>query len=338
MLGFYLNLLLIVIGILELATGIFVRIQEKDSSDFREFIPTFTFFSTMICCGYGLMGIMPDVSKAYIPRFFGLWGCLGLLLTEFSVIIYDKNISKIAKFVIVNIPSLFGFVDLFLYGQKGVNNYIRHDFYNTFELADKRFAIFNYGYLMFLGILLLVMSVRWYKTKTIKREKRFVAQIILSNFIMLFCVIPVYFPERFFLKYPTIPYCFAFAVNFFIWIRALKKKLSFTMTIKNVSEGIFYTIDIPIIIFSVAGKISLYNQNAQNFLELKELDNVSIRDVFNISDVEELRIKTKANRGEDYQIKTSVKSTGTHCLLRCSVKMDYAGEPYCIIGTILAQD
>ncbi len=338
MLGFYLNLLLIAIGILELSTGLFVRFQEKESSDFREFIPVFTFFSTMICCGYGLMGIMPDVSKAYIPRFFGLWGCLGLLLTEFSVTIFDMNIKKITKHIIIQIPSIFGFIDLFLYGQKSVNSYIRHDFYNTFELADKKFALFNYAYLIILGILLLIMTVRWYKRKTIKREKRFVAQIILSNFIVLLAVFPVFFPDRVAVKYPTIPYCFAFSVNFFIWIRALKKKLSFNMTLKNVSEGIFYTIDLPIIIFSADGRISLYNPNAQNFLELKELDNVFIRDIFNITDVEEMRIKTKANRGEEYQLKTSVKSTEKQCLLRCSVKMDYAGEPYCIIGTILPQE
>jgi hypothetical protein len=291
----------------------------------------------MICCGYGLTGIMPDVSKAYIPRFFGFWGCLGLLLTEFSVIVFDMKLKLITKHIIIQIPSIFGFVDLFLYGQKSVNTYIRHDFYNTFELADRKFSLFNYIYLVILVLLLVVMTLYWYRKKTIKREKRFVAQIIMSNFIMLFSVIPLLFPDSFSLKYPTIPCCFAFAANFFIWIYALKKMLSFNMTLKNVSEGIFYTIDIPIIIFSVEGKISLFNQCAQNFFALKENESLSIRDIFNISDVEELRIKTKANCGEDYQLKVSVKSTEKPCHLRCSVKMDYAGEPYCIIGTVLTE-
>ena len=89
---------------------------------------------------------------------------------------------------------------------------------------------------------------------------------------------------------------------------------------------------------SLTQQISLYNPYAQNFLEIKELNKASVRDVFNISDVEEMRIKTKANRGEEYQLRTTVKSTGKQCLLRCSVKMDYAGEQYCIIGTILPQE
>ncbi|MCR5402034.1 MAG: hypothetical protein K6E78_10640 [Treponema sp.] len=336
MLGFYLNLLIFSIGLLELAWGISACVREKDASEYRGFVMVFTAFSSMVCCGYGFMGLIPDVSKAFIPRFFGLWGCLGLILSEMAIIIYDMDFKPLTKLILVNIAPVFGFTDLFLHGRRGVNTYIRHDFYNSFELSDKRFILFHYIFLIVVGTILLVMSVRWYKRKKIKREKRFVAQIIASNLVLFLSVFPAIFPSLFFKNYPTITYSIAFSINFVIWMRALRQKMSFNMTLKNVSEGIFYKIDIPVIIISESGEISLFNPSAQKFLELDEnADSLGIRDIFTITDVETLLLKAKAKKGEDYQLKLSVKANGKNCLLKCAVQQDYAGEPFCIIGTIL---
>ena len=94
MLGLYLNLILLVIAAFELAFGILFIIREKEKSYARNFIPFFTVFAVIVCGGYSIMGISPDVSKAFIPRFIGLWGVDALMLTELSFLLFDMNYKK----------------------------------------------------------------------------------------------------------------------------------------------------------------------------------------------------------------------------------------------------
>ena len=335
MFGFFINLFLVAVAVFEFAWGIRIFIKEKDFLRVKIFIPVFTVFSVMICGGYGLMGILPEITYAYIPRFFGLWGCVALFLTEFAYIIFDLNTKRITQYITIGISCLWGILDLVIYGEKHVLNYIHHDYYNTMEMAIRSAHVFHYIFLGVLGSVLLVLTVKWYKTKKIKRERKFVAHIIIANYIVLFATIPDIFLVNRSFKYPTVSFCIALAINFFVWMSALQQKLSFNMSVKNVSEGIFDTIDVPIIIFSESGRISLYNPSAQKFLGLKDSENISIRDIFHISDVEEMRLLAKAKKGEDYLLKSTSNTNGKMCLLKCYVKLDFAGEPYCIIGTIL---
>ena len=335
MFGFFINLFLVVIAAFELAWGIHIFLSVRDIAPSRNFIGTFTFFSVMICAGFGIMGIIPDVTKAYIPRFFGIWGCVALFLTEFSYILLDINSSKLTQYIGIGVSTVWAIIDLVIYGQKDVNNYIHYDYYNTMETAYRPAHIFHYIFLGVLGAILLVLSVKWYKSKKAKREKRFVAQIIIANYIVLFATLPDIFSVNGALKYPNVPYCLALAVNFFVWMKALKQNLSFKMSLKNVSEGIFYTIDVPVIIFSTEGIISLYNPSAKEMLSLSDSEKANIHDVFRISDVEEMRLFAKAKQGESYELKALCYATNKMCLLKCSVKFDYIGEPFCIIGTIL---
>ena len=335
MFSFFINLLLVALAFFELAWGLLLLVREKGFSTIKNFVPIFTVFSVMICGGYGLMGLIPDISKAFLPRFFGLWGCVALFLTEFTYILFDIGTNRLTQYITIGPATVWAILDLVIYGKKSAVNYIRGEFSNTIEIADSSSFIFHYIFLGVLGLSLLILSVKWYKSKKIKRERRFVVQIIIANYIVLFATLPNFFSLNGSVKYSTISYSIALSVNFFVWMSALQQKMAFNMTLTNVSEGIFYTIDVPIIIFSENGNVSLFNPCAQEFLGLKDSQKVSIRDLFKISDVEEMRLMAKAKRGEDYQLKVTDKASEKACLLKCSVKLDYAGEPYCIIGIIL---
>ena len=335
MFGFFINIILIALAFFELAWGISLMCKERNSSNSWKFLPSFIFFSVMICAGYGLMGIIPDVSKAYIPRFFGLWGCVGLLLTEFSYIVFDLNTPRVPLIISTGFASLWGFLDLAAYGGKDVLHYVRNDFYNTMEVAEHSVHIFHYIFLSVIGAALMILSVKWYKSKRTKRERRSIVSIIIVNYIVLFATLPDIFAKNASQIYSTASFCIALSINFFMWIRAIQQRLVFNMSAKNVSEGIFASIDVPIIIFSETGEISLYNPSAQKFLKLKDSQKVSVREVFQISDVEQMRLLNKAKHGEDYLLKLPDDTSERTYILKSSVKLDYAGEPYCIIGTIL---
>ena len=221
-------------------------------------------------------------------------------------------------------------------GKKAVS-YVSNDYYNKMEIADKLGHTIHLVYLGVMTLILVFLSVKWYKAKKSTRERRFVIQIIIANYTLLLAALPDIFAKSTSLKYPNVFYCIAFAIIFFAWISTLRKRLSLDMSIKNVSEGIFYSIDVPIIIFSETGQISFYNPSAEKFLGLKDKDskNITIKDIFTLSDVEEMRLLNKAKHGENYLLKISNDEIKKNCLLKCSVKLDDTGELYCIIGTIL---
>ena len=335
MFGFFINIILIALAFFELAWGISLMCKERNSSKSWKFLPSIIFFSVIVCAGYGLMGIIPDVSKAYIPRFFGLWGCVGLLITEFSYIVFDLNTPRVPLIISTGFASLWGFLDLAAYGGKDVLNYIRNDFYNTMEVAKHSVHVFHYIFLSFIGAALIILSVKWYKSKRTKRERRSIVRIIIANYIVLFATLPDIFSKNNSSIYSTASFCIALSINFFMWISAIQQKFVFSMSTKNVSQEIFDSIDVPIIIFSETGEISLYNPSAQEFLGINVAQKVSIRDVFQISDVEQMRLLNKAKHGEDYLLKFTDNNNEKTYILKSSVKLDYAGEPYCIIGTIL---
>lgn len=335
MLGLYLNLLLLAIAAFELAFGIFFRVREKEKSYARTFIPFFTVFAVMVCGGYSIMGISPDTDNAFIPRFIGFSGIDALMLTELSFLLFDINIKKIVKYIVIGICSLFSIFDLIIYGNKDVCIFNRLEHYTIFETADKKAYLFHYAFLIVTSILLFVLFYFWYKSKTIKREKRFVNRIIMANCIVNLAILIDVAGSSFSEKYPAFFSCISSAFYYLIWMVAIHRKLSFSMTLENVSKGIFDTIQVPILIFSDDGKVSLYNPYAQKTLFITKTDSLYLRDLFSLSDVEELRLLAKTKRGENYQMKTAVKANGKSCLVKCSVEKDHSGEFFCVIGTVL---
>ena len=337
MLGLYLNLLLLAIAAFELAFGIFFRVREKEKSYARTFIPFFTLFAVMVCGGYSMMGFSPDDGpKAFIPRFIGFSGIDALMLTELSFLLFDINIKKIVKYIVIGICSLFSLFDLIIYGNENVCTFeMRDDCYTVFKIADKEAYLFHYAFLIVTSILLFVLFYFWYKSKTIKREKRFVNRIIMANCIVNLAILIDVAGSSFSEKYPAFFSCISSAFYYLIWMVAIHRKLSFSMTLENVSKGIFDTIQVPILIFSDDGKVSLYNPYAQKTLFITKTDSLYLRDLFSLSDVEELRLLAKTKRGENYQMKTTVKANGKSCLVKCSVEKDHSGEFFCVIGTVL---
>ena len=333
---FFINLFIIALAFFEFAWGISVFFQERKSAQLASIIPFFTVFSALICAGYALAGLFPDISKAFIPRIFGIWGWAGLLLSELALILYDLKAPKLVMYISIGIGDIWGITDMIIYGKRSACNYIRNDFYNMIEIADRSAHVFHYVFLGVTGAILLMLSIKWYKTKTMKRDRRFIVQIIFANIIVFFATLPDVFYTGSSYKYSTLSFCIALAVFFFVWINALQKRISFSASAKDINEGIFSCIEIPVIIFSMEGIISLYNPAAKEKLALEKKEKLYIHDVLRISDVEEMRLFAKAKNGGKYELKALCYATQKMCLLKCRVKLDDTGEPYCIVGTIMA--
>ena len=337
MFGFFLHVIMVILAVIILTTAITMHVRDsKKVQNDTYFILCYGIFAAYVCGGYGLVGIYPDIETIFIPRGFGFWGVDAFLLTELSYGLIELKYNKTIIYGGIGAGTLYGLFDIILNVRRGTIVYIKNDYYMSFMPSESNYLLFHYIFLLVIGAVLIVLSTLWYKSKKTKVEKDFVSKVIFSNYVLLFTAIPYIIGTKRGQKYPALLFSLGFAFVYFMWLRATKKRISINVDVKNISQEIFYTIDVPVIIISTEGRLALCNPCAKEQLDIVDEKNTAIRDLFIISDVEELRLLSKAKKGEDYQLKVRIKSSNAECLLKCSVKFDYTGEPFCIICTALS--
>lgn len=334
MFGLFVNIYLIIISMFVLTASYSFWI----SSSAPRYLRNFTFFLGLsiflTCFNYALMGFMPKLEYAFIFRFIGLFGIEAFLILELLFLFYELKIPASIKYIFSGFILVYAFFDLLIYGNKKVLKFVRNDYYNSFQIIDKNCQIFHFIYLFVIAATLFSFAIIWYKKKTLEREKHISRSLILWNLFILIAAIPNFIKTDFFEKYPTFLYCTAFFFLFNVWIVTVKKRSYYMLSSKTISREVFDAIDIPVFIFDVNGKVNEKNTCAQREFNLSEQCDYGIRDLFSISDVELLRIIAKAKHGENSRINTTVKSNGKTCLLKFSAKLDFVGEPFCIITSV----
>ncbi len=339
MLGIYLNVILSSLAVLALAVGISFYFAERDAGYIRGYTFLFGLAVFLTCGGYSVMGFMPDLKYAFIPRLFGLYGIDVFLLIELSFLTKELKRRQGLRAVIIGFFGLYILLDLLIFGKPNTLNYIRYDFHTAYENVGGGPFLFHYAYMMIICIFLFVHGIQWFKSKKVKRDKQFVLEIIVANFVLLVAAIPDMFRANFAVKYPTFSYCVAVSIVFFSYYFAVKQHILFMPTVKNVSREIFHSVDVPVLIFDMEGNTTLFNSCAKAKLQIEgegEKENSkNIRALFSLTDVETLRLLAKVKNGIGGQFETKIKSTGDKCTLSISVQQDNACEPFCIICTVL---
>ncbi len=338
MLGLILNILLACLGTLALSAGIAFRIQEKDSGYYGDYVFVFGLAVFLTCFGYAIMGVTADLRYAFIPRLVGLYGIDSFLLAELAFLLTELNVKKGRKGIVYGFFDLFILLDLVIFGRPSTLNYIRYDFHTAYENNISNAFFFHYSYIIIICITLLFHGVKWYKTKKAKRDKRFVMKVIMANLVLLFASFPDMFNLSFVHKYPTVSYSVALFIVYFCFWLANKRHILFTPTIRNVSQEIFYSVDVPVLIIDMEGKVNLFNPCAEKSLSITDKSDLTLRSLFTLTDVEFLRMLFLAKSGKNIRKETKIRSRCKPCILSLSTKLDYAGEPFCIICTVLAND
>ncbi len=334
MLGVFLNMVLFALGGIALTSGISFYIKEKENFIIRNYILLFAAAAFLVCGGYSIMSVFTDTTKAWIPRLFGLYGIELFLLLELAFLTRDLEIKKSIRGMTIGVFALLVLLDLLIFGRPGSIRYVRYAYYTAYENVKSNEHMFHYSMIFAFFLILLILAIKWYKSKVIKRDKLFTLELIASNFLLVLVTIPDVFHTHFSTKYPTFGYSAAFALVFFSWLFACRWHISFIPSVKNVCQEVYYTIDIPIFIFNIDGLLTACNPKASSVFGISENDKPGLRDLFNFTDVENLRLLKKAKDGKGGQYFTSCKKNNEACLLSLTVKYDNADEPLCLIGTV----
>ncbi|WP_027727823.1 hypothetical protein [Treponema sp. C6A8] len=335
MLGIVLNMILISTAVLALVSGIVFFLEEPDTAHVRNFTPLFGGAIFLICAGYSVMGLMPYTQYAFIPRIIGLFGIDIFLFLEFTFLTFELKTKLTIRYIICGFLALLIVFDLIIFGRPHTITYVRYNYHTSYENIGGGAFMYHYAYVCVVAFFMQTFGIQWYKSKKVHRDKRFSAQIMASNYVILLGALPDLFKGLGMEKYPTFLYSIAFAfVYFFFWV-AVKQHLLFTPTVKNVCKDVFNSINVPILIFNLDGFISVFNPEAAQKLAIKEDGKPYLRNLFTISDIELMRLIARSKNGWCGQIQTKIKETGEDCTLNCVIRFDNVGEPFCIIGTVL---
>ncbi len=335
MIGIVFNMILMSLAILALVSAICFYIEEPDSAHIRTFTPLFGTAIFLICGGYSIMGLMPYVEYAWLPRVIGFFGIDVFLFLEFTFLTVELKTKIGVRIIICGFLALYLFFDLIIFGRPDTINYVRYDYHTSYENIGGKAYIFHYTYVLVIAFCMQTFGIQWYRSKKAMRDKRFSAQIMASNYVILLAAFPDIFKGLFVTKYPTFPYCVSFSfVYFFYWI-AVKRHLLFTPTVKNVCKEVFNSINVPLLIFDLDGIVNVFNPNAANKFGIKDGETPYIRNIFSITDVELMRLIARSKGGWCGQVQTKIKETGEECTLDCVIRFDNVGDPFCIICTVL---
>lgn len=334
MLGILLNLILISFGSIALATSITFFLREKESGHIHIYTLLFGLAIFSICAGYSIMGFYPDISHAYIPRLFGLSGIDIFLVIELSFLLMELRIKQSFHAAVIGFFILYVIIDLVLFGSPTALNYVRYDFHTAYENVGGGKFLFHYFYITVIACTLLYFGIKWYKSKKKRRDKIFAIEVICANFVVIFATIPDVFHTVFSTKYPTFSYSISLTVVYFSWWFACRWHITFRPTVHNVSTQVFYSLDVPILIFDMDGSVSLQNPCAAKKFKIDEASHPKIRDLFAISDVENMLLLKKARDGKGEKTSITIKNSGESCILSTSIQKDTTGEPFCIIGAV----
>ena len=288
----------------------------------------------LACAGHSIVAWTADARAAFIPHIVGLFGIDTLLFLELTFLFYDMKTKRSRAILALSFFAAFELLDISFHIAKNSYIYISKLLYTTYELKNIFSHIFHYSYIVAIAIALLIFSIRWHKSKTLAREKKFTLRVIWANLLILVFDILNMAGVTVFDQSPNFPYCAAATIVFFIWYLQVKKHSSFALSVQNVSKEVFYTIDVPILIFDMAGNLDLYNAAAGWILKIDGKKKNTLRDLFALTDVDALRLLTKAKRSFSGRIESSVKMTNEKCAASYFVKLDYTGEPFCLIMTV----
>ncbi|MCR5254058.1 MAG: hypothetical protein K6C98_10150 [Treponema sp.] len=338
MIAVYLNLILLSLAVLSLVAGVSFFTQKSGFRHVRVFTLLFGIASAMVCGGYSIMGFMVNENWAFIPRLVGYFGIDTFLILEIEYVLFDMSKKTNVRYVPLGCLIVYEVFDMIVCGRPHALNYTRNAYYTFYQNSNPSIHLFHYSFILTTAVTLITIALLWYKQKTIKREKYFVITISFSHTFVFIASVLDFLNAKPIYNLRTFSFCAGIAFVFFVWFFSNRKYSKFIPSVENVSKEVFFTIDVPIVIFDLEGTIKVCNPAASNKFHTTELNadenKITLRNYFTFSDVATMHLLSRSKNAMSGRYQTTIKTTGEPCFLTCFVKLDYTGDPFCVIGTI----
>ena len=260
------NCILLMTGAVAAVVGISFFLRNRQASgNISWYILFYGICSALWCICYGMIGITDNLRLCSDIRRVGIVGINTFLITEvFLVSEMSGAVWRIVRnariFIIV-----ISIIDFLVYSPKGVDIFMRRQGDWTTWVANPAYSI-NRGvhgiYILLVYFVLIFFGITWSRTTRVKRLRRFLSMVFLSNYIMLFFALPDTFLPAMGMDAVATSGMGAAACTMVMWYGATRL-CSFDIRMGNIRDKIFDFLEAGIIVFDMDKKIAVVNRYAK---------------------------------------------------------------------------
>lgn len=179
------NIILVFLSAFALCKTINYTRNEDFSISTNKCIALMGLFVVLWCSGYAVVGISTDFSIAMVARTVGYTSVWGYLITEVYFVIRSSKLLENKLKYIIAFFSLLCILDIIYYAASDSIEFVRLQGRTSFYLeAGMASTIHNVIAIAFF-VFLFPIALRWLKKSTLKRDKRIIWYLILSNFSII---------------------------------------------------------------------------------------------------------------------------------------------------------
>ncbi|MBQ7464790.1 MAG: hypothetical protein IJS86_08015, partial [Lachnospiraceae bacterium] len=179
--GWFLSIVLIIIGCISAVYGIrFCRV-EKNAGSFRITMLLLGLSAGLWQVGYGLIGVCADFAMCAHLRRLGLLGVTVYPIIETGLALERAGIKKRVRTVVMTLICIYGLIDWIMISMPWVDGFIRMKNWTCFYANDCFERSFHNVYTAVVFFAALTGWCLWYRRVRFKREKRLLYGILLAN-------------------------------------------------------------------------------------------------------------------------------------------------------------
>lgn len=267
---------------------------------------------------FGFYGVfiqtIPD--KAYIWRAFGMIGTFGYLITAQLLICHFAGIRKIWK-CCVEFFSLLGIIIYFFITQKEQVTYELTDIGMSYSFTPGLWNNLYIAYSVITAINMFFVTVYMLHRSSTRRMKALAKKLLTAEMIILFgMLLDTIFPM---IGMKAIPgSSIAQSIGLFIMYGAVTFASHSRITISNMSEFVYYSLTVPVLVYDANKKLQILNDAAYPFVGVKKKE----RDDFDIKGIDSLFHTDKGDIFDFEGNSQEADAVCSHNLSYCSLSIN----------------
>ena len=278
-------------------------------------LAVFCFSSSIWCFGFGALLLQTKPEIAYYCRSFGMIGVFLYLMIAQLLVSYVSEIPKRLRYIFTAL-SLTAIPIYFLLIQRGETVYYLSDMGMTYSfkpgLANNLYTTYS------IGIAAIIFSITIYmiRCSKLKRIRVFGKYFLLTETLILFgMILDTIFPLLGISAIPGSSITQVFGV--IVLYRAFSVIDRSRINISNMSEFIYYSLSMPVLVYDTDKRLHIINDAAAEFFDLSQdtlaEHNVPLATLFDLEESTAFDFT-----GKDYSLDTVCRKNQIYCNLSIS--------------------
>ena len=321
-------LLMLTSPVFALGVSFFLK-NRGTTGNTRYYILALCVTASIWCAAYGSIGITDKLQRAEVLRVFGVLAINAFLVVEVFLFTGLSAMKRLISHTLRAIVVCVGFADFILYSDRKADLFVRIGNWTTWlQNPEKELArLFHSGFILLYFLILFGTGIVWIRKNKLRRQKRFILLVFLSNFLMIFFTLPdTFLPMLGF--YPVATSGIGAALCAIVtWLGATRLN-SFSIQLGNITEIFYESINAGAVVFDTRERIVICNPYAVRYASSDTLEGCGIEDLFEVENPKELFKHAMEDR---YSITLNGKKDERVYAVNLNAAKDNFGDPYCFL-------